>query len=500
MQPWSQQPHNAPRSGRYAIIKGTAYREVQAGANTTRVRQAPTSDRVAFYNDPAIVLSEADLDAMDGTEGAPLCFEHNKSDVVGRIHHSWIDRDSGRLKIIARIPLTDRGRQIVDEIRAGRIAGLSVSYRPNYEQTGEVASKTFLETSLVREPFFDGCDLSVGVVASGEFAKQQAPLTYRAAPGSPPIGQQTIFVPMSDAAEPVLPGSGSDAADLLKQADALKEQLGARDKTMAEMQARLAAFEAREAAERKAYADAQAPRLQEYIKASEERHGPMSDADKKSYEAAFTDPRFKATGERFWKEHQSTQELAASKKKQEDELKALKEEARRNAETLASMSQKLGSARASIAQAVAPELTAAEVEASARDAAELRRPTRARLSDMMEVTAPAGEEIGWLREAGFQVGERDVNASSRAALGLERELLREVPAAPAHRQMLDAEGELMFPASARYHNPTVFGWLAQQSGVMADTDLTQHVTIDATKSGILEEKRVDGIRSRAIGE
>lgn len=160
--------------GQYAIIQGTAYPRVIPGDNPTRHVHASLNDRRALYNDAAIRLCDEDLTAFNGTEGAPLCVEHNPADVVGRVHHSFID-DGRCLRIWGRIPLTDRGKDIVADIQAGRIAGLSVSYGNSLQDNGitrKLTAKTFREISLVKKPFFSGCDLTVGVIASEVLAVQ----------------------------------------------------------------------------------------------------------------------------------------------------------------------------------------------------------------------------------------------------------------------------------------------------------------------------------------
>jgi hypothetical protein len=172
---WSVRTVN-DKSGSYAIVKGRAYPEVLAGANPTRNIKADIGNREEFYRDPAVKLSDDDLDAIDGATGAPICYEHNKSDVVGAVHHSWIDAQDGRcLKVIARIPLKDehgraiaRGERIVEEIRAGKITGFSVGYSNGIGAGKTLKDKAFHEISLVSEPFFEGCNLTVGVVASNE--------------------------------------------------------------------------------------------------------------------------------------------------------------------------------------------------------------------------------------------------------------------------------------------------------------------------------------------
>ena len=167
---WSVRTVNT-KKGSYAIITGKAYPQVKAGKNDTTTVTAPLRDRHAFYHDPAVQLSEADLDAIEGASGAPLCVEHNRSDIVGHVHHSWVEERDGRcLQIIGRIPMNSRGQRIVNDIRAGKYRGFSVGYgtelQPNGQGQYELQGKEFREISLVEEPFFEGCNLTVGVMAS----------------------------------------------------------------------------------------------------------------------------------------------------------------------------------------------------------------------------------------------------------------------------------------------------------------------------------------------
>lgn len=160
------------KKGTYALIYGTAYNEVLPGSNPTTKVRAPSHHRPSFYYDPAVKLSESDLNEIDGAWGAPLCVEHNEADVVGHVAHSWL-RDEKELQITGRIPIKDaegrdipRGQQIVSDIQNGHLRGFSVGYKTDITSDGELKEKTFDEISLVREPFFTGCDLTVGVYAS----------------------------------------------------------------------------------------------------------------------------------------------------------------------------------------------------------------------------------------------------------------------------------------------------------------------------------------------
>ena len=133
----------------------------------------PIHDRQRFYNDPAIKLSDENLDEFNGTEGAPVCVEHDTKDVVGVVHHTWIgDGDNRALKMIGKIDKhSQRGKQIISDIKAGKLKGLSVGYGADLvtnQQSGITAlnGKRFREISLVAEPFFENCNLSSYVEAS----------------------------------------------------------------------------------------------------------------------------------------------------------------------------------------------------------------------------------------------------------------------------------------------------------------------------------------------
>ncbi|MBX9637213.1 MAG: HK97 family phage prohead protease [Nitrosomonas sp.] len=169
---WSIRTVNT-KKGKYAIVTGKAYPQVKAGANATSTVRAPLDNREAFYNDPAVILSDADMDKFDGAENVPLCIEHNRNHVVGHVHHSWIQEQDGKrcLKIIGRIPIESReGKKVFEDIQAGKYTGFSVGYGTDLETNGNgthrLNEKIFREISLVEQPFFEGCNLTLSVMAS----------------------------------------------------------------------------------------------------------------------------------------------------------------------------------------------------------------------------------------------------------------------------------------------------------------------------------------------
>jgi hypothetical protein len=180
-QPWTQRAQNQPAGkGRYAIVKGKAYPSLREGRHPTGEVHSLPDEPSKYYYEDAVQLSYGDMDDIEGVDGIPLCYEHRPHDVVGKVSHSWVETAQGEcLNLWAHIPLEDdmgrrieRGHEVLAEIRAGKIKGLSVGYAapPKWDpitQTKKVSSKTFREISLVEEPFFNGCDLTVGVLAGG---------------------------------------------------------------------------------------------------------------------------------------------------------------------------------------------------------------------------------------------------------------------------------------------------------------------------------------------
>lgn len=169
---WSQRIRN-DKKGKYAIVSGVAYHSLVDGPNPITKITGDLSNKNSWAHDPAFRLSTHDIDQLDGAEGAPLCVEHNRNDIVGHVHHSYIDQDDPKKgwRIMARLNLeTDRGKQVFQDIQQGRLNGFSVGLtndmNTNYK-TGErhISGRNFHEISLVDQPFYDGCDLSIALKA-----------------------------------------------------------------------------------------------------------------------------------------------------------------------------------------------------------------------------------------------------------------------------------------------------------------------------------------------
>lgn len=178
---WSESRRETPSKkgqGKYALLYGKGYPRVLKGGNPTdRITTSAHAPREVLWRDPAIVLSDADLDECEGAQGLPLKYEHGRDPEVGDATLGTVQythlADDDSLNLIARVPIEDHegrpidlGVRMMEQVRAGRIRGFSVGYDNDVREGGRVVGKQFNEISLVEEPFFEGCNVMVGVVAS----------------------------------------------------------------------------------------------------------------------------------------------------------------------------------------------------------------------------------------------------------------------------------------------------------------------------------------------
>lgn len=373
-------------TGKWFVITGTAYENVVRGKNATNEVKANTRVREEFYHDEAVRLSDEDLNKTNGVDGLPICVEHNTRDVVGKVHHSWHGSSANRvINIIARIDqTTPRGKQVVADLKAGKYTGFSIGYSTGLSTNGRTGkttleSKEIREISLVEQPFFEKCQLAMGVEAS---SKQMISVTASRNsattktnylsndPNPESIGESgTFFVPIkmsntdstpAPATEPqaTLPTtqaqrSGVPGEELLKQADSLKAQNDDATRRMQEMEARLKRFEAKEAAEQEAYAKAQEPKFQAYVTELEaSRKEKLTDAQREGYRASFCDMRFKDAAKDLELQYNEKMELRASLKAAQDKATQESEKAKQLEQAVTKTTQVLNHSRADFAKAV----------------------------------------------------------------------------------------------------------------------------------------------------
>jgi hypothetical protein len=230
--------------GRYFYFSGRAYNGVLAGKNPTNQLSTHWCDREKFFRDKAVKLCDADLVRFDGTEGAPLCFDHNEEQVVGTVLHSWIgDGNQRNLKIIGRVdkemPL---GKMAVEAIKNKTYSALSVSYGTDLDENVSrgittLADKFFRHVALVPEPFFDNCRLG-GICVEASKKETSFPVYYTGTGKRAPVIRVNIEASMEQPAstgEQAVPES-----ELLGEAAKMKESLTESESRIKELEAELA--------------------------------------------------------------------------------------------------------------------------------------------------------------------------------------------------------------------------------------------------------------------
>lgn len=473
------------RQKKFFYFTGTGYPSVEKGANKTQLVTSNRESRESFYHDPAVKISDANLDEWNGIQGYPLCIEHNDAVVVGEVKHTWLS-DDRRLQVMARIPLPE-GERVVADIKAGKYTGFSVGYGNDIVEKDNreyIAGKRFREISLVAEPFFEGCRLSYGVEATGREKKKEFsnPAYKSNAYIYCSIDEKTFRVMEESNTTTPAPPQGVSPEEMLREAARLKEHNDDSDRRVKELEAKLKQHEEeldrhrkREEEERQLYEKEQLPKYEAYaleLKAS----GGATDETVKPYRMIFCDPRLKDQAKVLEAQYKSMVELKASKLQMEEKLKAAeKEKAEWQAAGQKSTEVINASNRERIANALKEEtkpMTTADVNAGLKlDLGHIMMPN------------PTAKELEFMQMSGFHhYSSTDVSASSRPA---PRTVKVE---AGSHRNLYDEHRNPKLPASMRNQpgSNILFAFMSQNSA-FRDADLSGlvRITEDTTLEKIL---------------
>lgn len=465
---------------KWYVFAGRAYPRVVQGSNKTTRVTSNINDRDDFYNDPAVVLSDADMDRFKGAEGKPLWVEHQPGSQVGYVEHSWLgDGEKRSLKIIGKVNMeTERGRQVVADIKAKRYKGLSVGYGTDLvsnHHTGatELWDKNFREISLVKDPFFDGCHLAeFGVTATKILnhnnGDQNSSLLLRI------DASREIFMEPVNTPEPV---SGNE---LLAEAAKLKSQLSEESKAkevqsqeIAQMKAELEQLRklkdqvaAQKKAEAAAYEATQMPKFEAYKAELVASKIPLTPEMEQDLKTTFCHPGMKDAARHLEIEYNQKVELRASLAAAENRAKAAEEAQKKLEAAVNKTTQVLNHSRSEFASALSPKDTKED---------ETRRKTQ--ISESAEVNASAGdlnqimacepslEELPFMQAYGFRT-ETGVNASAYGG----RQLVRSLPVAATHTNIYNEEGQLNNPGSARFGEPChklMFSWMCKNQDLIS---------------------------------
>lgn len=505
---WSSRKKSSPDSSPHFVFRGRAYPSVVKGDNATRHIELDSLDsRKTLYNHPAVKLSDADLDKFNGTEGYPLWVEHkaNKGP-VGVVYHSWLgDGEARSLEIIGRVfTNTERGKKVAAKIQNGTYKGLSVNYGAaiapdgRNEGTAKVHDKKFREISICKEPFFENCNIKLGIAASKKGSYKSEGTFYHLSI------EATGEVNMSETATQQQPNttqsssstqSSSMDAELLKQADSLKEQANTTQATLekerqekAELQKKLEALEAWAAREQEEYARNQLPKAQQYIAGVEASTGKtMSEKMKEQYMATFCNKQFKAGAEDLWAQHEYQMNVKASRDAAEKKAKDLEERLaaaeKEKEEVVSKATRSIMASRKGFSEALEQKPVDEKREEQVQRKVPLTHIMCAQVAD---------HELPFLKQFGFGT-DLEVKASADDDEQL-RPLVSSIAKPPTHRLLLDPiSKERNFPNSARYGDLSqqrLFAFMCSKEELVSGS-LNDLVSVPK-KYDIAEPKRDEG--------
>lgn len=538
---WSTK--NQKKGDRF-IVTGVAYDQIVAGKNATNEVTTDHQNRESFYYDPAVKISEDELNQLDGVDGLPICVEHDRNDVVGRVHHSWMgDSSKKAMKIIAHIDqTTTRGKRMVADLRAGKYKGFSIGYETELITNGRTGktfcdSKKIKEISLVAEPFFKDCHLSMGVEASGaDFSKKLVSLAagrnsttniqnYLSNTPNEILTSQIesghFFVPLnmsdtsasaptttttSNTSTPSNPSGGGGGGstlptneaqrnavsgeEMLRQADSLKTQVNEESRARQDLAKKLEQLEAEnkkwrdeDQARIAAYAKNQEPILNQYVAELESiKASKLSEKALAAYKETFCNPVHKEAAEILLAEQRTIKELRASAKAAQDKLVTMEEDKKKLESAVTKTTAAINQSRAEFAKAVDGGQASQEDEQRRK----LQEIAASGLGpNQILVPPPSISELPFLKAYGY-TNEISVNASNNIYGTSERLFTKAVPVAAGHRMLKDEEGNLALPASARYHAPAFFSWMCD-SQEMRSGDLSDVVNLVASKNTVIRK-------------
>lgn len=494
---WADRTRTNP-TGRRLILKGTAYPDVTPHMKT-KVQSSSKTGR-KYYHDGAVQLSEKNLNDIKGAVDAPICFNHDIKDVVGKVEWSWLRPDAdGRqpLEIIASLPLDTNGRvynskgvDVRREIEEKRLRAFSVRYITKLDDDDNVTEKLFQEISLVPQPFFDGCNLTMSVVA-GQNQGNNGKLIqkYIESNTNNLFAAEIIPFTMSEEQQPLAAAPqtpAQESTDLLRQTDLLATQNKEYAARLAEMERKFQEAENAKKLYAASMVETAKPQFDRYKQYWEKTQGKtMPENLAQAYLATFVDPSQKDAKaiivkemEEAEKAQQQSISVAASLAELKKELDAVKAERMKLEETV-SKATEAPSTRATYARAL---------DAQQQHTQELSTAAGAAIPEgEIPVPPPCNSMLPFLQAAGRCVTSSNQLGVTAGADGL-LPLLRSVPAPPTHDQLVGKDGKLNFPFSLRYSDTAAFSYMTHGPLATAPTEVLESISAPIRSKSIYDAK------------
>lgn len=160
---------------KYAYVEGIAYNRLQKERPTRIAADCCPDDVDSLYNDPAVMLTQVEAGSVD-LYGLAIKVEHGGheefgDDIVGKVIRQSVGGAGKNMNIVAEIT-NPRAREM---LKSGELRAFSVGYNTMWDgNSGEVNGKRWAEISLVKTPYFKGCNITAVAASSASSGKSSS--------------------------------------------------------------------------------------------------------------------------------------------------------------------------------------------------------------------------------------------------------------------------------------------------------------------------------------
>lgn len=256
----------------YRVIVGRAYPLTVKASNTIfdsqydrKLHEASTTsheDRHRFYHDKSMRLAKPDIRRF---VGKPIRYEHDPNINVGEITDTWTDK-KGHMWMSSRIYTdTPDGQAVMNGVDSKQFKGLSVGMNPKLSDDERfVLHMEPSEISIVSEGYYAGSDLTIAASGKTDYKNSERVFfSFQNMSGEKKAAEVQDTPPAQD---------NNDMTEFARQLDDVVTQKMDMEKKAAELQAKLEAYEKRDAEEKKRYEEMRLPQAEEIIKILNEQH------------------------------------------------------------------------------------------------------------------------------------------------------------------------------------------------------------------------------------